>query len=222
MFLPTDLEYFLEYERQDQKRRRQIARRTGTMPTRMCPTAQTYQEYQMNHGVQGAESGGLYTRIVIYDLYQQWPGRHPFRPGLSEFGATKSWTGSPMASLHRAVVMLRKLNLSGIPREIRDGLRELQDLYSEEVDIGGGDSSDASDESDIEGTEELPHEPLEGNEEPQRLEKNNDLETGQGDLVRGGPKEGMGNTLSTNNPACWKWGPGATSQDAVRFFRRVL
>ncbi len=82
----------------------------------------------------------------------------------------------------------------------------------------------------IEDTEEVLHEPLKGNEAPQRLEKRNDLETRLGDAVRG-LKEGMGNTLSTGakrNYSCidgsrfWKWGPDATSQDAATFFRHVV
>jgi hypothetical protein len=143
----TDLNYFLNYERQDRKRRRTLGRRTGTIPARICPTAQTYQDHQIHHGIEGAEVGGLYTRIVIRDFLPQYPGRAPFQPGLSEYGATKSWTGSPMASLQRAVLMLRKLNLHGIPREIRNALRQLQDAYSEELDL---DSSDTSSQGSIE------------------------------------------------------------------------
>ncbi len=37
--------------------------------------------------------------------------------------------------------MLRKLNLYGIPREIRDVLWQLQDAYSEEFDIDGSETS---------------------------------------------------------------------------------
>jgi hypothetical protein len=37
--------------------------------------------------------------------------------------------------------MLRKLNLHGIPRDIRDTLRQLQDAYSEELDLDGSDTS---------------------------------------------------------------------------------
>jgi hypothetical protein len=195
-FLPTDLKYFLNYERQDQKRRRTIGRRTGTIPARICPTAQTYQDHQMNNGIQGAELGGLYTRIMVHDFLPQYPGRVSFRPGLSEYGGTKSWTGSPMASLQRAVLMLRKLNLSGIPHEIRDALRELQDAYSEELDLGGGDSSHISDEGDIEDAEGVLHEPLRGKEAPHKLQKGNSLETELGDAVRG-LKDGVGNTPST-------------------------
>ncbi|KAG9236374.1 hypothetical protein BJ875DRAFT_233074 [Amylocarpus encephaloides] len=134
-FLPTDLDYFLNYERQDRKRRRKLGHRTGIIPARTCPTAQTYQDHQRHQGVEGARVGVLYTRIVVKDFLPQYPGRAPFQPGLSEYGATKSWTGSPMAPLHRAVLILQKLNLHGIPREIRDALRQLQDVYSEELDL---------------------------------------------------------------------------------------
>lgn len=140
-FLPTDLNFFLTYERQDQKRRRKVYRQTGSIPARSCPTAQTYQDHQKLHGVEGADLGGLYTRLVLTDFFPNPPGRAPFKPGLSEFGAIKSWTGSPMASLQRAVVMLRQLDLRGIPRHIRDGLRQLQDAYSEDINIDGSDTS---------------------------------------------------------------------------------
>jgi len=92
----------------------------------MCPTAQTYQNHQIQMGIQEAASGGgLYTRIVLNDFLPEYPGRAPFEPGLSEYGATKPWAGSPMAALQRAVIMMRRLNLRGIPRDIRKGLRDL-------------------------------------------------------------------------------------------------
>ena len=140
-FLPTNLQYFLNYEQQDRKLRRRLGRRTGTIPARMCPTAETYQAHQVHEGIEEAKSGGLYTRIVMHDFLPQYPGRPPFHPGPSEYGATKSWTGSPMASLHRAILMLRRLNLHGIPRDIQDSLRQLQDAYSEELDLAGSDTS---------------------------------------------------------------------------------
>jgi hypothetical protein len=266
-FLPTDLKYFLNYERQDRKRRRKLGRRTGTIPGRMCPTAQTYQDHQRRQGVEGAGLGGLYARIVINDFLPEYPGRAPFRPGPSEYGATKSWTGSPMASLQRAVLMLRKLNLHGIPREIRDDLRQLQDAYSEELDLDGSDTSS-------QGSIELePGEPEE-----------NDLEEGSGGMSGYGRREpgtksqhsgaeqkfASGNTAqddeehtantdegrmsNSEDRECseanlegafshsrwrhhdidcalqpsnslswpWRWGPSATSDDAAKFFQRVV
>ncbi|KAG9245161.1 hypothetical protein BJ878DRAFT_479496 [Calycina marina] len=104
-------------------------------------------DHQIHQGIEGAEMGGLYARIVLNDFLPQYPGSAPFQPGLSEYGATKSWTGSPMASLRRAVLMLRRLNLHGIPWETRNALRQLQDAYSEELDL---DSSDTSSQGSIE------------------------------------------------------------------------
>jgi hypothetical protein len=118
-FLLTDLNYFLNYERQDRKRRRKLGRRTGTIPARICSTAETYQAHQMHEGIEGAQLGGLYTRIVIYDFLPQYPGRASFQPGPSEYDQSKSWTGLPIASLQHAVLMLRKLNLHRIPHDIR-------------------------------------------------------------------------------------------------------
>ncbi|KAL5350910.1 hypothetical protein ACLOAV_004483 [Pseudogymnoascus australis] len=112
-----------------------------------------------------------------------------------------------MASLQRAVLMLRKLNLSGIPREIRESLRELQDVYSERLDFGGDSSSDTSNESDVESAEGMLHERLGGKEAPRRLkgghagihwpegEKGNSHETESGDAEHGLEKD-MGNKLS--------------------------
>jgi hypothetical protein len=76
--LPTDLDYFLNYERQDRKRRPKLSRHTSIIPAQMCPTVQTYQEHRRHQGVEGAELGGLYTRIVINDFSPQYPGRASF------------------------------------------------------------------------------------------------------------------------------------------------
>ena len=51
-FVPTDLDYFFKYEKEDRKRRRKFSRRQGTIPARMCPTAQTYQNHQIQMGIQ--------------------------------------------------------------------------------------------------------------------------------------------------------------------------
>jgi hypothetical protein len=233
----------------------------------MCPTAQTYQDHQRRQGVEGAGLGGLYTRIVINDFLPEYPGRAPFQPGPSEYGATKSWTGSPMASLQRAVLMLRKLNLYGIPREIRDDLRQLQDAYSEALNLDGSDTSS-------QGSIDL---------EPEEPEEN-DLNDGRGamfgyrrrepriTLQQSGaePKFASGTRVqddeghignkdegctsnskereyaeanleetysylswhyydidcklqpSNGSSRFWRWGPSATSEDAVKFFQQVL
>ncbi|KAM3074483.1 hypothetical protein ACMFMG_002713 [Clarireedia jacksonii] len=228
-FLPTDLDYFLNYERQDQKRRRKLGRRTGTIPVRMCPTAQTYQDHQIHQGIEGAELGGLYTRIVINDFLPQYNGRAAFQPGPSEYGATKSWTGSPMASLQRAVLMLGKLNLHGIPRNIRDALRQLQDAYSEELDINGSDTS--SQESTESGELEEIHEEEAGEDEEREVNNDAGRKSNSKDKVcleentKGAFSHRDTDSASTTGndlSRFWRWGPGATSNDAAKFFQRVL
>jgi hypothetical protein len=196
----------------------------------------------MNSGVQGAELGGLYTRIVLRDVLPRYPGRGAFRPGRSEFGGTKAWTGSPMAALQRAVLMMDRLNILGIPAEIRDGLRELQDIYSREVDLEGSDGSDTRDARDVEDAEILLHEPSTGKEAPNRSRETEleDASRGFNDgrmnilIERRGHDSDNVDALQTKENGAertpevtdgsrsWKWGPGATSQDAVTFFRRVL
>lgn len=69
---------------------------------------------------------GLYTRLVLHDFLPQYPGRTTFVPGLSGYGATKSWTIFPMAALQRAIIMMEKLNLVGVPRDIVLDLRALK------------------------------------------------------------------------------------------------
>ncbi|KAH9205433.1 hypothetical protein DL95DRAFT_470587 [Leptodontidium sp. 2 PMI_412] len=264
-FLPTDLHYFLNYERQDRRRRRKLGRRTGIIPARMCPTAQTYQDHQRNQGVEGAELGGLYTRIVLNDFLPQYPGRAPFQPGPSEYGPTKSWTGSPMASLQRAVLMLRKLNLHGIPWEIRDALRQLQDAYSKELDIDGSETSSQGsiepdnpedtnfEEGGLEKHGDQRREPRaksqQGGEEQKSTSGNrekNDQEhrvnrkeghvrNSEGkhhsdaklEVVFSHPRLRHRDIDCVSEPGCspsrfWRWGPSATSEDAAKFFRRVV
>ena len=226
----------------------------GTIPARMCPTAQTYQNHQIYQGVEGAELGGLYTRIVINDFLPQYPGRAPFQPGLSEYGATKSWTGSPMASLQRAVLMLRKLHLFGIPRDIRNALRLLQDAYSEELDLDGSDTISQGSIELGESEEAYSEEGRGGKHEGKR--KGGELKPASENIERDGhiPNEDKERTSASkgavhseanlevvlsdsrlrhqdtgcaleqshNTSRFWRWGPYATSEDAAKFFQRVL
>ena len=264
-FLPTDLDYFLNYERQDRKRRRKLGRRTGTVPARMCPTAQAYQDHQIHKRVEGAELGGLYTRIVINDFLPQYPGRAPFQPGPSEYGATKSWTGSPMASLQRAVLMLRKLNLHGIPRDIRNALRQLQDAYSEELDLNGSDTSSQGsielgepEENDYEEGRREVYEYKRGETRTKSQQGGAEQRSASGNTEQGdkehevSKEEGRKSTLEEKDHSeanlevafsppslryydidsisksgnrssqFWRWGPSATSNDAAKFFQRVV
>ncbi|KAI9644429.1 hypothetical protein NHQ30_006450 [Ciborinia camelliae] len=303
-FLPTDLSYFHNFEIEDRKRRRRLARHSEdhTIPARICPTAQTYQHHQLSQGIEGAEMGGLYTRIVLKDFLPTYIGRPAFTPGESEYGARKSWVGSPMAALHKAIGILGNLNLKGVPRDVREGLRQLQDVYSEEVVLTGEDtSSEGEDEESEQGhgqerkdsmpdqqeqeqnppsgsagsqsrdrdvsTQQRQYEkeprgrtqsirqareqndvvapisedqeipkvipgkqndnaypsppPAQNSEESIRVETLSKVEAPEApSKVEKVERISTSSTSSTSSS--WRWGPRATSNDAVRFFRRVL
>jgi hypothetical protein len=166
-----------------------------------------------------------------------------------------------MASLQRAVLMLRKLNLYGIPRDIRDNLRQLQDAYSEELDLN---CSDTSSQGSIEPGGAEAHEYEERREKSYEDERQASTKSQQdqkeqistsGNLEQGYRehtvnKEGrkstieehsvanlevdflhpnlrhnnIGSILKSGNSSYqpWRWGPSATSNDAAKFFRRVV
>jgi hypothetical protein len=178
----------------------------------------------------------------------------------------KSWTGSPMASLQRAVLMLRKLNLHGIPREIRDDLRQLQDAYSEELDLDGSDTSskgsielepEEPEENDLEegrrgmfgygrrepgtksqrgaeqkfasGNRAQDDEEHTANKDEGRTSNSEDREYSEANLegAFSHPRwryHDIDCTLQPGNSLSWswRWESGATSDDAAKFFQRVV
>lgn len=183
-------------------------------------------------GIKEAElTGGLYTRLVLHDFLPQYPGRTIFVPGLSEFGATKSWTGSPMAALHRAILMMGKLNLVGVPHDIVLGLRALQDIYTKPIDLNDvSDGDDGDSDAELDGDKDVE---LEGNRAPtrqiapdhgQKQQERQETTKTSGSQYLVAPERGFStSTHSETQPTLlWRWGPCATSRDAMRFFTAVI
>ena len=230
----------MKYEIEDRKRRRRLGRRQGTIPLRMCPTAETYQSHQIQMGIQEAAlTGGLYTRLVLHDFLPQLPGRTPFVPGLSEYGATKSWTGSPMAALQRAILMMGKLNLVGVPRDIVLNLRALQDIYSTPIDLNDvSDGDDGESDPELDGDKDAKLDgdkdaELEGDRAPtcqtapdkgqkQREGQETPRTSGSQYLVAPEREFSASSHSETQPTLLWRWGPYATSRDAMRFFTAVI
>jgi hypothetical protein len=171
-----------------------------------------------------------------------------------------------MASLQRAVLMLRKLNLHGIPREIRDALRQLQDAYSEELDLNGSDTSSQGsikpgipeetnfEEGKGEKYEEKRREPraksqqsgaeqrsasgsreqqdkeehiVNKDEERTRTSEDKDHSEANLEVAFSHPTlrhHDIDCVLEPGNSSSrfWRWGPSATSNDAAKFFQRVV
>lgn len=227
IFPPADLEYFIQYEKADQDRRREIGRRTGTIPTRISPTAESYRNHQIEAGTIPSDAcGGTYMRFTLRDYFPKL-GQSPFTPGASSFPDPKPWHGAPMAALRRAFLVLGSPFLQGIPKETKHMLRTLLDLYSDEI----------SDNDAVEGNG------YNSTGEPEEDEEHrNDLTAQQGpDTSRVLPTARTSDPLSHPSEVSgairhmalwtpqedlqvqqhWGWNPCLTSQDVVNLSESI-
>ncbi|KAL8665809.1 MAG: hypothetical protein Q9202_001931 [Teloschistes flavicans] len=118
-FFPADLDYFLDFERQDFERRQKQFEVTGDWPTRVVPTAQDYLQHQANI-LPPEATGGLYRRMFLAGKAHVLGEDPKFPP--------KPWHGCPLAALSRAFHSLGSQSHL-FPSDIRQQLRDLQDLY---------------------------------------------------------------------------------------------
>ncbi|KAL8903347.1 MAG: hypothetical protein Q9207_003982 [Kuettlingeria erythrocarpa] len=110
VFIPTDIDFFLDAEREDFVRRQGELIRTGHFPIRQCPPVESYVEY----------SG----RYDSYMLRHYGPPASNWRLGRSTYLPTsKGWHGDPMLALFKGFNALAHDDL--FPPE----LRELNLLY---------------------------------------------------------------------------------------------
>jgi hypothetical protein len=159
-----------------------------------------------------------------------------------------------MAALQRTVIIMRRLNLRGIPRDIRKGLRDLQDIYSEPIDLnevgdsddGGADVEPEEDEENSDAESERREWLWEGKEAHSATDSNyiptvpenkaGDRGTGNVEGRRNDtgcwdevdkarpplPEPRRVSPLRSDSSRLWRWGPGATSKDAMKFFKAVI
>lgn len=110
VFVPTDLDFFLDAEREDFVRRQRELNATGHFPIRQCPRVGDYVEYC-----------GSYE---AYMLRPYGPPTNNWRAGRSTYLPTsKHWHGDPMIALFKAFNALANEDL--FPPK----LRELNLLY---------------------------------------------------------------------------------------------
>ncbi|KAH0829869.1 hypothetical protein FOPE_10704 [Fonsecaea pedrosoi] len=122
----TELEYFIDFERQDYQNQIDTAQQQGDIPPRMVPTPQMYSEYLKRQELVSSHAvGGLYRRYTMQDFFPDCcviPGSDHFKePGL--------WCGAPMAALRRIFQIIG----DRIPESQLDQLWTLHKLYAREV-----------------------------------------------------------------------------------------
>lgn len=269
VFVPTDLKFFLDFEREDFERRTEALKTTGSRSGRICPSSlqyQVHQEQELERGV----CGGLYMSYVLRHYFYRLEGYPEIKPGASPFiNNPKSWHGDPMASLEKA------FKASGqqpnvFPQEVKSTLRELLDLYCENdklsVDVlrsktasgnrASQSPSQSSNGSGVNGNGDVapslpPFQSLSSPAQKRSKQSASVQPSRSGHLTEKSQHQKRGNlkrkreskevekTAFDQSPhkkenaeveregkrsesgISWKWGPGATSQMAIKFYDAI-
>lgn len=127
VFIPTDLQYFLDFEQRDYKRRKEILNSTDAHTIRVSPTPGQYLQHQRKE-VEEDAYGGLYACYILRHYMGRIPGLAQMQPGLSPYAEPKVWHGDPMTALSKAFKAVGTTPLA-FPAEVRDKLMELSILY---------------------------------------------------------------------------------------------
>ncbi|OAP62760.1 hypothetical protein AYL99_01987 [Fonsecaea erecta] len=133
IFIPIDLDYFIDFELKDYQSRIDIAQRHGDIPPRMVPTPQMYSEYLKRQNLLSSEAvGGLYWRYTLRDFFPVNADRS-FIPGLGPFKEPGVWCGAPTAALRRVFHIFGNPTTEGIPEPQLEQLWQLRKLYARKV-----------------------------------------------------------------------------------------
>jgi hypothetical protein len=117
VFFPTDLQYFIDYEKRNAKERNT----EGYDGPRRVPTAVEYRQYQEDRGdLPLGQKGGLYFRTFLTPTA---PEDHP------RFNRYKTWHGEPIYAIRRAIHLLGTPQANLLPSKIHQRLHELHKLY---------------------------------------------------------------------------------------------
>ena len=106
IIVPTDLEFFVEFEKANYDYRVQQARLGIASPRRKCPSANDYQRHQATTGDIPSDGLGLYSGIILTDFLGTVE-----RPVLDP----RPWHGEPVHMIRRAFSGLSSLNYRNIP-----------------------------------------------------------------------------------------------------------
>jgi hypothetical protein len=126
IFIPTDLQYFIEFELKDREHRKREAER-GVILKREVPTSEMYKLHQVNKGIITADAiGGQYLPVFLKQYLLN--GALPFdlAPYLSK---PREWHGAPLACLRRYIHILGGAHLRSLERQTRLELEKLRNLY---------------------------------------------------------------------------------------------
>lgn len=133
--LPTDLQYFIDFEIKDAQKRKAVPGLRRTVPSSV-----DYKQHQISTGeVAGSDIGGLYSPIILRSGYPTGPAylledeeerTQTLQSIEKAVKQPRTWHGSPIAALRRAMPLLSIVSASmALTTEQIDQLRKLYDLY---------------------------------------------------------------------------------------------
>lgn len=129
VFLPTDLNFFIRHEIEDQLRRAQVGSPSG----RIVPTVKKYHDHLALKGlVSHNATGGLYRGYYLENFLHD--GYTPVN--FLEFLTTsKPWHGHPLAAIRRGIAILGSARCYALDRTTIDELTTLRRLYFDDKNL---------------------------------------------------------------------------------------
>ncbi|PKY05542.1 hypothetical protein P168DRAFT_317065 [Aspergillus campestris IBT 28561] len=125
VFIPADLQYFIDFELKDRENR-ELAARNGEALSRQVPSSDMYREHQLKQGAIEAEAaGGLYKRVFLTN-YSAGELIDPEEHGLT---GLKVWHGAPLATLRRGIHALGSARVYQMDPKTIAQLETLRSLY---------------------------------------------------------------------------------------------
>lgn len=121
VFLPIDLQYFINFELEDRERRS-----TSNILRRQVPTSAMYRDHLMKEKkIPDSTSSGLYRPIFLKEYLLQGI------ISVEDLGLTKpkQWHGAPIATLRRGILALGSARITSLDEATVAQLQMLRDLY---------------------------------------------------------------------------------------------
>ena len=244
-FIPTDIQYFVEFELKDRRRREEAERegKDGKELQRRVPSPTLYKQHQIEKGQVGADAnGGLYRPVFL--MHYLHKGFFSFDEIRSRLSKARPWHEAPLASFRRTFLMLGNGRLGMLEKHERFQLLRLHSLYFLEEDyldtfvqyytLTIKTDSEKREQSENEWNEEPPGRERSDdnlNEEPPGRERSDDNsnEEPPGKRRRTAQRFDDDSLDTTYCPilqrqvhAVWTLGPNASTEDAVRRYAPIL
>lgn len=216
VFFPADIQYFIDFERQDHARREQIAIDTGvpiSSVSRQVPTSADYKAHEIDSDlISPAAIGGRYSRVFLKQFLHNGQ-----IPGIEKaFSTAKEWHGAPLASIRRAFAALSSPRFFMIvDTNTRHLLEELRELYFSDDHL-----------SSEQVTLRVVYRPQVRTSQKHQLDDQANDESGQHDKKAKRQDTGFAGTPAAASQRCgyteWVLGPESTTNDVVKLYAPVF